>query len=62
MIRAVRELPEEKELRHAGGTFPDRAGANASGNVIGVPGEHLFSAERDRAVERFFRPRGATFK
>ena len=35
-------------------TFPHRAGANARGNVIGLPVVHLFSAGRDRAVEHFF--------
>ena len=36
------------------GTSPDRSGANASGIVIGVPGEHLFSARRNRAGESIF--------
>jgi len=34
--------------------LPDRSGANASGSVTGVPGEHLFSARQDRAVETNF--------
>ena len=35
-------------------TFPDslaRSGANTSGNVIGIPGEHLFLARRTRSGE-----------
>ena len=41
---------------------PDRSGANVTGSGIGVPGKHLlFLAERDRTVERFFLPCGATF-
>ena len=36
------------------GTSPDRSGANASGIVIGVPGEHLFSARRNPAGENNF--------
>ena len=35
-------------------TLPDRSGANASGSVTGVPGEHLFSARRNRAGETNF--------
>ena len=35
-------------------TFPDRSGANASGNVIGIPGEHLFLARRTRSDESDF--------
>ena len=34
--------------------LPDRSGANASGSVTGVPGEHLFSARRNRAGESNF--------
>ena len=36
------------------GTSPNRSGANASGIVIGVPGEHLFLARRNRAGESIF--------
>ena len=42
-------------------TFPDGTGAIASGNVLGIPVVHLFSAGRDRAVGRFCRPRGVEF-
>ena len=35
-------------------TSPDRSGANASGIVIGISGEHLFFARRTRSVESNF--------
>jgi len=36
------------------GTSLDRSGANASAIVIGILGEHLFSARQDLAVETNF--------
>ena len=34
------------------GILPDRSGANASGSVIGIPGEHFFSESQNRAGEQ----------